>query len=105
MKVEFFKHNVSEKDIARMQNILSNHFLTTGKEIKKYENSLTEIESINLPKLHTNSRSDRHLFTVWTKSTKRDQILEQLQNNRIGVAANYRAIHLLKFYRKTFDYK
>ena len=72
---------------------------------KKYENSLAEIKSINLPKIHNNSRSARHLFTVWTKPTKRDQILEQLQNNGIGVAVNYRAVHLLKFYRKTFDYK
>ena len=37
MKVEFFKHNISEKDIARTHNVLSGAFLTTGKEVKKFE--------------------------------------------------------------------
>jgi len=44
------------------------------------------------------------LFTVWTEPAKKDQILEKLQRDGIGVAVNYRAVHLLKFYRKTFDY-
>ena len=42
---------------------------------------------------------------MWTKPVKRDQILEELQKDGIGVAVNYRAVHLLKFYRETFDYK
>ena len=45
------------------------------------------------------------MFTVWTEPAKKDQILEKLQRDGIGVAVNYRAVHLLKFYRKTFDYK
>jgi len=45
------------------------------------------------------------LKKVWAKPTQRNQILEQLQSNEVGTAFNYRAIHLLKFYSKTFDYK
>ena len=72
---------------------------------KKYEGRLAGIKNISLPKLYLNSKSARHLFTVWTQPERRDQILEQLQKDGIGVAVNYRAVHLLKFYRETFDYK
>ena len=63
------------------------------------------IKNINLPKLYTNSKSARHFFKVWTKPLQRDQILEQLQKDGIGVAVNYHVVHLLKFYREPFDYK
>jgi dTDP-4-amino-4,6-dideoxygalactose transaminase len=47
----------------------------------------------------------RHLFTVLVPTGKRDPLLQILQMKGIGVAVNYRPIHLLKFYRKTFGYK
>lgn len=89
------------EQIARIDKLLEKR-----EEIcKRYENGLAGVEAINMPKLCTNSKSARHLFTVWVDPSRRDQILEQLQKDGIGVAVNYRAVHLLKFYRETFDYK
>ena len=51
------------------------------------------------------SKSGRHLFTIWVDPEKRDEILHKLQDKGVGVAVNYRAIHLLKYYRETFGYK
>lgn len=103
-----WKYNMSNIQAALLieQLLRIDDLLKKREDIcKRYENSFAEIKNINLPKLYTNSRSARHLFTVWTNPEKRDQILDQLQNNGIGVAVNYRAIHLLKFYRENFDYK
>jgi dTDP-4-amino-4,6-dideoxygalactose transaminase len=36
---------------------------------------------------------------------KRDAVLWTLQDHNIGVAVNYRPIHLLKYYRDRFGYK
>lgn len=89
------------EQIARIDKLLEKR-----EEIcKRYEEGLAGVEAINMPKLCTNSKSARHLFTVWVDPSRRDQILEQLQKDGIGVAVNYRAVHLLKFYRETFDYK
>jgi dTDP-4-amino-4,6-dideoxygalactose transaminase len=41
---------------------------------------------------------------VLVSPDKRDEILWRLQDRGIGVAVNYRPIHLLKYYRETFDY-
>ena len=47
--------------------------------------------------------SGRHLFTIWVDN--RDEVLAKLQDAGIGVVVNYRAIHLLTYYRKRFGYK
>jgi UDP-4-amino-4-deoxy-L-arabinose-oxoglutarate aminotransferase len=48
-------------------------------------------------------KSARHLFTILVEN--RDEILGKLQDADIGVAVNYRAIHLLSYYRKVYGYK
>lgn len=70
-----------------------------------YEDELMGIKDIKLLKTAPNSRHARHLFTVLVPSGKRDEILWRLQEAGIGVAVNYRPIHLLSYYRKTFSYK
>lgn len=70
-----------------------------------YEDELRGIKDIKLLKTVPNSRHARHLFTVLVPSGKRDEILWRLQEAGIGVAVNYRPIHLLSYYRKTFSYK
>ena len=52
-----------------------------------------------------NSQHARHLCTIQVQEGKRDSILIALQEKGIGVAVNYRAIHLLKYYREKFGYK
>ena len=47
----------------------------------------------------------RHLFTVWVDANRRDNILWELQQANIGVAVNFRAVHLLTYYRKRFGFK
>jgi dTDP-4-amino-4,6-dideoxygalactose transaminase len=70
-----------------------------------YEEGLREVKEIVLPKTLPDSRHARHLFTVRVDPAKRDSLLWSLQERGVGVAVNYRPIHLLRFYRKTFGYK
>lgn len=72
---------------------------------KYYENHLKKIKGIDLLKTLPNLKHARHLFTILVPANRRDQILWSLQKNNIGVAVNYRPIHLLKYYRKTFGFK
>jgi len=56
-------------------------------------------------KILPGSKSARHLFTIMVPPKKRDEVLKNLQDKGIGVAVNFRAIHLLSYYRQTFGYK
>ncbi|MGB9590582.1 MAG: DegT/DnrJ/EryC1/StrS family aminotransferase, partial [Candidatus Hydrothermia bacterium] len=58
---------------------------------------------IGFPKVVPGSKSSRHLFTIWV--AERDRVLAELGKRGVGVAVNYRAIHLRKYYVERFGYK
>jgi len=70
-----------------------------------YERKLSNAKGIKILKTIPYSKHARHLFTILVNPAKRDSIMWSLQKNGIGVAVNYRPIHLLKYYRKTYGYK
>lgn len=72
---------------------------------RTYEDELAGIRGLSILKTIGNSRHARHLFTILVGEDRRDSVLHELQDRGIGVAVNYRPIHLLKYYRKTFGYK
>jgi UDP-4-amino-4-deoxy-L-arabinose-oxoglutarate aminotransferase len=72
---------------------------------KTYEDALAGIKDISWMKTLEGVRHARHLFTILVPPRKRDQLLWALQNRGIGVAVNYRPIHLLKYYRACLRYR
>jgi dTDP-4-amino-4,6-dideoxygalactose transaminase len=71
----------------------------------KYEDAFSTFSGIRLMRTEPASRHARHLFTIQVEGDKRDATLFMLQERGIGVAVNYRAIHLLKYYRVKFGYQ
>jgi UDP-4-amino-4-deoxy-L-arabinose-oxoglutarate aminotransferase len=70
-----------------------------------YEDAFRNNHNISLLKVLPGSKSARHMFTILVSPERRDDILWRLQNKGIGVAVNFRAIHLLTYYRETFGYE
>lgn len=70
-----------------------------------YEEGLHGVKGIEMMKTMPDSKPARHLFTVLVDPEKRDSLLWSLQEKGIGIAVNYRPIHLLKYYRETFGYR
>ena len=68
---------------------------------KRYEAGFTGVPGVSFPIVLAGSRSARHLFTIWVDPSRRDEILLDLQGRGVGVAVNYRAVHLLKYYQET----
>lgn len=64
-----------------------------------------ESECIAFPQVLPGAVSARHIFTIWAPPGRRDVMLERLQALGIGVAVNFRAIHLLAYYRETWGCK
>jgi dTDP-4-amino-4,6-dideoxygalactose transaminase len=70
-----------------------------------YENAFASMERIDFPKVLPQSRSARHMFTIWVDPGRRDEIMWRLQEQGIGVAINFRPIHLMEYYRQRYGFK
>ncbi len=42
MRVEFFKHNIGSRELEDIKRTLDSLFLTTGKEVERFEQELAE---------------------------------------------------------------
>ena len=71
----------------------------------RYREAFGQMDGIELPEIHPQTKHAHHLFTIWVDPKRRDAFLEKLQEQGIGVAVNYRAVHLLTYYRQTFGFK
>ena len=71
--------------------------------VKRYEQQLSGARGTRL--LQWTGRSAHHLFTLLAPRGRRDELLDKLGAQGIGVAVNYRAVHLLTFYRERFGFQ
>ena len=72
---------------------------------EQYESSFSEVAGVEFPSVPHPEWSARHLFTIWVGPQRRDEILADLQQRQIGVAVNYRAVHLLQYYAQRLGYR
>ncbi|MBI3399377.1 MAG: DegT/DnrJ/EryC1/StrS family aminotransferase [Deltaproteobacteria bacterium] len=72
-----------------------------------YRQLLQDIEGLDFIEPPDDSEiSGHHLFTVLLpKRCSRDEVMHTLQAAGVGCAVNYRAVHTLTYFRKTFGYK
>lgn len=70
---------------------------------QRYEQAFAALPGVDFPRPPQGSKSGRHLFTIWVE--ERDRFLAELQARSIGVSVNYRAVHLLTYYRQRFGFK
>jgi UDP-4-amino-4-deoxy-L-arabinose-oxoglutarate aminotransferase len=71
---------------------------------RRYEAAFREAPGVEFPIVPEGAVSARHLFTIWVDPEKRDEVLAGIQARKIGVAVNYRAVHLTRFYRERFGF-
>lgn len=72
-----------------------------------YREILCDVRGLDLLELPGDDEvSGHHLFTILVpRRFSRDKVLHKLQEKGIGCAVNYKAIHTLSYFRKTFGYK
>jgi UDP-4-amino-4-deoxy-L-arabinose-oxoglutarate aminotransferase len=67
-----------------------------------YFHELASIPDLSWPHRLPGALHANHLFTVWIAGGRRDTTIAALQARGIGCVVNYRAIHLLTFFRQRF---
>lgn len=108
MELMGYKFNLTDISAALLGTQLSRieERLKRREEIcRRYEASFTGEHELKFPKVLEGVKSARQLFTIWVKPERRDEIMWRLQQDGIGVAVNFRAIHLMDYYRKKLGYQ
>jgi len=72
---------------------------------ESYTWAFGQLAGIGFPGILPGTRHAHHLFTLWVHPLLRDEFLKKLQERGIGVAVNYRPVHLLTYYRRRFGFK
>jgi dTDP-4-amino-4,6-dideoxygalactose transaminase len=70
-----------------------------------YRSRLNRIEGLALPRSLPGVQHAEHLFTILVDPGRRDRVISSLQRQGIGVMVNYRAIHLLTYFREALGYE
>jgi UDP-4-amino-4-deoxy-L-arabinose-oxoglutarate aminotransferase len=70
-----------------------------------YQRRLWDIRDLSWPATLPKVVHAWHLFSVWIGDGHRDRVIQQLQSEGISVMVNYRAIHLLTYFRETFGFR
>jgi UDP-4-amino-4-deoxy-L-arabinose-oxoglutarate aminotransferase len=73
--------------------------------LTRYDGLLRGVPGLTRPRTAGNSRHALHLFPVWPVEVPRDDVIAGLQSRGVSVVVNYRAIHLLTYFRERFGFK
>ena len=73
--------------------------------VERYVRQLGGIQGLGWPKTHAGVKHAHHLFPVWVEPTERDATIVAMQKCKIGIVVNYRAIHLLTWFRERYGFK
>jgi len=103
-----FKANMTNIQAALLLHQLERieGFLARKERISQtYNRGLRDNKDVGIPGVLPNTKHARHLYTIWVDSRKRDVIMHKLQDAGIGVAVNFRPIHLMSYYANKYGYK
>jgi dTDP-4-amino-4,6-dideoxygalactose transaminase len=72
---------------------------------RHYQQVLGEVPGLTWPQTLPGVKHAHHIFPVWIVDGRRDAIVAGLQEGGIPTVVNYRAIHLLTYFRERFGFK
>ena len=103
-----YKYNLSDVNAAMLVSQLpklADRLARREAICRRYEEAFRATEGVSFPLVPGGALSARHLFTIWVDPAKRDAILASIQARKVGVAVNYRAVHLTAYYRERFGFR
>jgi dTDP-4-amino-4,6-dideoxygalactose transaminase len=103
-----YKYNMTNIQASLLLDQLKHieEFRTAKQSLaQRYDMNLSSSEFIKTPKVLANTKHAYHIYTIWVNPEKRDLFLSKIQDSNIGVAVNFRPIHLMSYYQKKYGYK
>lgn len=72
---------------------------------ERYTELLARIPQISVPEVQPGVIHSYHLCVIQIDKTLRDSMINYLQSKGISVMVNYRPVHLMTYFKNTYDYK
>ena len=69
---------------------------------RRYDAAFAGLPGVEVPVVRPGAVSARHLYTLLVDAERRDDVLAALGDRGVGVAVNFRPIHLMRWYRERF---
>lgn len=107
MQVLGWKYNMSNLQAALLLPQLKRLKQTHAKRqmlADRYTELLKDIPGISFLKEHDSVVHAQHLFVVQIAKHRRNSTIKKLQKIGISMMVNYRAIHLLTYFKKTYNF-
>jgi len=108
MVVLGWKYNMSNIEAA----LLLPQFERIGQKLdqraalaRRYDERLAAVAEVRCPGTRHSTVHSRHVYPVRVAGEKRDAVVEALKSEQIGCVVNYRAIHLMQYFRENFGHK
>jgi dTDP-4-amino-4,6-dideoxygalactose transaminase len=108
MTVLGWKYNMDNIQAAMLlpqMDRLEENWRKRAELARLYEERLWDIPNLSCPKALPGVEHSWHLFPVWVGGGQRDRVIKEMQAAGVSVMVNYRAIHLLTYFRETFGYR
>ena len=73
---------------------------------RRYAERLAAVPCVRVPTQSTGAKDvhARHLFPIWIADGRRDEVVAKLKQRGVEAMVNYRAIHLLTYFRERFGF-
>ena len=97
--------NIQAAMLLPQMDRLNDNWQKRAELARYYENRLWDIPNLSRPQTLPGVEHAWHLFPVWIGDGQRDRVIQDLQAAGIGVMVNYRAIHLLTFFRDAYGFR
>ena len=72
---------------------------------RRYDEQLAAVHDVRRPGALPNTVHSRHVYPVRVAGEKRDGVIELLKADQIGCVVNYRAVHLMQYFREHYGHK
>lgn len=97
--------NIQAAMLLPQMDRLNDNWRKRAELARYYDDRLWDIPNLSRPKTLPGVEHAWHLFPVWIGDGQRDRVIQDLQAAGIGVMVNYRAIHLLTFFRDAYGFR
>jgi UDP-4-amino-4-deoxy-L-arabinose-oxoglutarate aminotransferase len=97
--------NLQAALLIHQMDRLPSQLLRREEIARRYDAGFAANPNIGKPAVLEATTHARHLYTIWVKPEKRDEYLGAIQDAGIGIAVNFRAIHLMKYYREKYGFR
>ncbi len=102
-----YKFNMNDIQAAMLLPQLPEIAEKNARREAVHQRYIADIKAADIPvktmKTVDSSRNAHHLFVIRVDEDERDNLITWMQEHEVGVAVNYRAVHLNSFYQNTLE--